>query len=330
MAVVGGGVVGRAAARALAVAGHDVVLADAGGPAASSVPVALLNPHRGRTGRAHPDDVAALATLWRWTAELAAEGRDPGAHRTGVARVADSAAQARAFAEAGLRPVAPTAVAVRAPHGAFLVPDGGWVDPAAHLAALTASAVARGARVLEGTALASAVRGRDGAWRLGWAPADDGPTEVDVVVLATGAHAWTAPLRAAFGPEPVLERHAGDVLVTDDAAPAMPLAGATYVGPVATPHGPRAAIGGHHRPPGPPAADAGPRLRAAVAWALPHLAASGRADKVWWGVRARLPGGRPVVAWRAPGVLWLGGFAGRGFLAAAAAADAAVAALAAA
>lgn len=345
VAVVGGGVVGRSLARAMARAGHRVVLADAGREAASRVPVALLNPHRGRTGRAHPDDLTALARAWRWAAELEAEGLDPGTRRSGVVRVADGPAQARAFAAAGLPTIAAADAGVRAPHGAFLVADGGWVDPGAHLAALTASARRGGARVREATSLVAADRGSDGAWRLRFASdlEDAGTEVVDVVVLATGAAPWPEALVAAFGPQPAFERVAGDVLVTRAPAPARPLAGATYVGPVARTDAPgadgtgaprrsdqraRAAVGGHHRPPGPPAPDAAARLRSAVGWALPELAAPAADDRVWWGVRARAADGRPQLSWCAPDALWVGGFAGRGFLAAAEAAEAAAAMIA--
>lgn len=318
--VVGGGVVGRSLLRALARAGFEAILVADGGPAASSVPVALLNPHRGRTGRAHPDDLAALQATWRWAAELAAEGLAPGAHRTGAVRVADGPKQARAFASAGLAPTDVEAAGVRAPHGAFLVPDGGWLDPRAWCAALTRSAGRSGARAIEGLGVVAAERREGGGWRVRLS--DGGALDADQVVFATGAAAWPPALAAVFGPAPAVERVAGDVVVTRRAAPALPIAGGTYVGPVARGGAHVAAIGGHHRPPGPPAVDAAARLRAAARWTLPELAAPRPDDRVWWGVRAKRPSGRPEAHALAPGVRWVGGFAGRGFLAAAAVAEA--------
>jgi glycine/D-amino acid oxidase-like deaminating enzyme len=330
VAVVGGGVVGRSLARAAARAGHAVVLADADQEPASRVPIALLNPHRGRTGRAHPDDVAAIATTWRWADELAAEGWHPGAHRDGVVRVADGPKQARAFAAAGLTEVAPDAAGVRAPFGAVLVPDGGWIETEAWLDALTRSAVRANAVLHERTRVLAATPAPPPArWRLSLRrDGDAGPTalDVDVVLLATGAAPALAA--AAWGPPPALERVAGDVVVTGAAAPMRPLAGGTYVGPVRRGDRWVAAIGGHHRPPGPPAADVAARLRAAVAWALPDLAGEGRDDERWSGVRARGASGRPETVELAEGVVWVGGFAGRGFLAAAAVAERVVAELA--
>jgi glycine/D-amino acid oxidase-like deaminating enzyme len=342
--VVGGGVVGRSVVRAAARAGIEATLVADGGPAASTVPVALLNPHRGRTGRAHADDVAALAVTWRWASELADEGFVHGAHRSGVLRIADGPKQARAFTASGLARSEAAGAGVRAPHGAFLVPDGGWLDPNAWLAALTGSAIAHGARCTYGAAVVAAEPRRGGGWRvhLADAAASDGAPrdaqeraagdtagaacarapsagslDADLLVFATGAAVWPPALAAAFGPPPEVARVAGDVVVTRHPAPARPLAGATYVGPVATAGGPVAAIGGHHRSPGAPAADAADRLRDAARWTLPDLAAADADDRVWWGVRAKRPGGRPEVVVLAPRALWVGGLAGRGFLAAA-------------
>jgi glycine/D-amino acid oxidase-like deaminating enzyme len=329
VAVVGGGVVGRSLARAAARAGHDVVLIDAGHEPASRVPVALLNPQRGRTGRAHPDDLAALATTWRWADELAADGARPGAHRGGVVRVADGPKQAAAFAAAGLAPVPPEVAGVRAPFGAVLVPDGGWIEPEAWLAALTGSAVDAGAALHERTRVVAVVARPQGGWRLTlqrMGDADPSSLDAEEVLLATGADPGLAA--PAWGAAPEVERVAGDVVVTGVDAPPRPLAGGTYVAPVRRGDRWVAAIGGHHRPPGPPAADVAARLRTAVAWALPDLAGEGHGDERWSGVRARRASGRPEALALADGVVWVGGFAGRGFLAAAAMAERVVAELA--
>ncbi|MDE0099936.1 MAG: FAD-dependent oxidoreductase [Truepera sp.] len=114
VAVVGAGVAGCMVAFELSRRGHPVTLIDRAGPGrggASGVPVALLNPHRGRSGRATPSDLEGLAAFWRLCGELEAEGLDPGAHRTGVLRIAHSRRPARAGRGLGVRWLEPAAVA---------------------------------------------------------------------------------------------------------------------------------------------------------------------------------------------------------------------------
>src|SRR5690606_29915426 len=96
---------------------------------ASGVPAALLNPHRGRSGRAHAADLAGMAAIWQLTAALEAEVGASGAHRSGVLRIADNAKQARAWQRIdGTRWLEPGEVPAvyHAPFGAMLVEGGGW------------------------------------------------------------------------------------------------------------------------------------------------------------------------------------------------------------
>jgi glycine/D-amino acid oxidase-like deaminating enzyme len=326
--VVGGGVAGLSLARALARSDAHVTLACAGAigaDGASAVPVALLNPFRGRSGRAHPDDLSALTVAWRWAAELRAEGLDPGAELSGVVRIADGPQQARAFARVpGLRAFAPADAPApfRAPHGGAWGASGGWLDPHRWTSALAASASAAGAILRPHAPVAAIERLNDGGWRL---VGDDGSAaRYDRLILATGAATWPEPWARSL-PPPTIDRIAGDVVVTGLPAPPAPLAGGVYLGPVGSATGPLAAIGGHHRPPGPPAPDAGRALRAALAWAWPALREDDLDRELWWGVRAHAAGNRPQLGELAPGVWWAGALAGRGFLAAAALAEAAVA-----
>jgi len=322
---------GLSLARSLARSGAGVTLFTASGlgeGGASAVPAALLNPFRGRSGRAHPDDLRALATTWRWAAELASAGLDAGAHRSGVVRVADGPRQARAFATVeGLQPFAPgeAPAPFRAPHGGAVGAEGGWLDPRRWTAALAAAARAAGATLRATAEVVAVERTGGGRWRIdghGFAPA-----VVDRLILAVGAAPWPDGWRAALGEPPAFDRLAGDVVTTSLPAPALPLAGAVYLAPATTTAGAVAAVGGHHRPPGPPGPDAAERLRHALAWAWPALAAAPtRADAPpWWGVRAHGPGNRPQLVELAPGAWWCGTLAGRGFLAAADRAEAAAA-----
>lgn len=332
VAIVGGGVMGASLARAFARAGHAVHWWTAElGDAASGVPVALLNPYRGRSGRAHPDDLAALRVTWRWAEELRVAGLPPGAHRSGVLRLADGARQARAFAQVpGLRPLAADALPppFRSPHGGAWAADGGWIDPRAWLGALAADAATHAA-TRQRHRVAAIERADAGRWRL---TGDGGERSLhDHILLATGAAAWPRPWVRSLGDAPAFERLAGDVFATRLPAPSVPLAGASYVGPVVDERGlAAAAIGGHHRPPGPAPDDAARRLVANLSWAWPALEeARLRTDAAWWGVRAHGEGNRPQLREVAPGAWWVGALAGRGFVVAAAVAEAAVRAVAA-
>jgi glycine/D-amino acid oxidase-like deaminating enzyme len=332
VAVVGGGVMGASLARAFARAGHAVAWWAAElGDAASGVPVALLNPYRGRSGRAHPDDLAGLRVTWRWEAELRAAGLRPGAHCSGVLRLADGARQARAFARVpGLRALAADALPApfRSAHGGAWAADGGWLDPRAWLGALASDAAAHAAS-RQCQRVVAIERAGAGRWRLIGEGAE--PSLHDRVLLATGATAWPVAWTQALAEPPAFERLAGDVVPTRLPAPAVPLAGATYVGPVVDEHGfAAAAIGGHHRAPGPAPDDAARRLVGNLGWAWPELEeALLRKDVAWWGVRAHGEGNRPQLRELAPGAWWVGALAGRGFVVAAAVAEAAVRAVAA-
>ena len=331
VAIVGGGVMGASLARALARAGHAVTWWAPEPAGASAVPVALLNPYRGRSGRAHPDDLAALRVTWGWAEALRAAGFAPGAHRSGVLRLADGERQARAFGEVpGLRRLAADALPApfRSVHGGAWVAEGGWIDPHAWRSALARDAAAHGAvqapRHVAAIERVRAARAHAGCWRL---IDDDGAGSLhDLVLIATGAAAWPPGWARALGEPPAFARLAGDVFPTRLPAPATPLAGASYVGPVSDDRGDAvAAVGGHHRPPGPAPEDAARRLVGNLRWAWPELEETHlRTEAAWWGVRAHGEGNRPQLREVAPGAWWVGALAGRGFVVAAAVAEAVV------
>lgn len=324
-AVVGGGVMGLSLTRALAQRGRRVTLyseAQLAEGGASAAPVALLNPFRGRTGRAQAEDHQALAVMWRWVGALRAEGWDPGTSHSGVLRIADSERQQRAFANVtGLTLLTPKHIPApfRGPHGGALASDGGWIAPARYLAALASSATRAGA-TLQAHQRIDAVEPDRGCWRL--TSTAGRSTHHTQVWLCIGAAAWPAAWSRTLLSPPAFERLAGDIVATNLLAPAIPLAGGSYVGPLAG----QAAIGGHHRPPGPTPPQALSKLVHNLRWAWPELEPSAlQTTTAWWGVRAHLPGNRPLQQQLAPGVTWLGGLAGRGFLVAAAVAEGIVA-----
>lgn len=336
VAVVGGGVAGLSLTRALARAGADVVLVERtalGAPhrGASSLPLALLNPWRGRKGAAHPDDLRGLATAWRWSGALTAEGLEPGAHRSGLVRIATSARQARAWSDRAARepslrwlPPGMLGAPYHAPFGALRVVDGGRIDAPRWMASLAASARAHGSTLRSGTEVRGLVQRPDAVWELRRAAVvgvDDVRAEGDVVararLVASCVGADAAPEgvrqdgRRIAWPERVRTR--GEV-VTLSGGPALPwpVAGGVYG---AADRG-TAWVGGGHRHPDQDDPSAPERLRAAFAWSAPAMAPTDVAA-VWSGVRAKVPEARPQVLRLAPGLWSFGAFAGRGFLCAA-------------
>lgn len=328
IAIVGAGVAGRALARALSVRGAPVTLleaAEAPGPAApaaagaSALPLALLNPWRGRKGAAHVDDLRGLAAVWRWAEELRREGHDPGAHPSGVLRIPTNARQARSWQarvpEAGgrLSWLTPDDVPspYRAPHGAIRVVDGGWLEPHAWLSALWASARAHGSTMRTGVRVARILRERGGdPWRLEDASGRCRAV-AHTVMLCVGAEA--APELAGAAPArpgPELEYLRGDIVALAGApALPLPLAGGVYAGTA----GGVTRVGGGHRPAGQDDPEGPTRLRDAAARHAPALADAAITGQ-WGGVRARTADLRPWIAELAPGAWWFGAFGGRGFL----------------
>lgn len=327
VAVVGAGIAGLSLAWALTERRVRTVVLDAGAVGArgaSSLPAALLNPYRGRSARAHDDDLAGLAAFWRRDRALRAAGLEPGSHRTGVLRVADTEKLAarwhdRLAEDAATRWFESDALPApyAAPHGAFLALEGGWLEPDALLAALAKSVRDRGGEIREGIRAEGIEDAPTGEPRaLG---TDAGPLRARRVVLCVGAE------RTPGLPLPELARIAGDVIgVRAREHFAWPVAGGVY-GAWRAPAGIDATgddagtayIGGHHRDPDAPLdPDALDALRRRFARRVPALADAARVSH-WSGVRAKRDGHRPWAARLEPGVWFFGALAGRGFLCAA-------------
>ena len=321
--VVGGGVAGLSLAYELGKRGASVALADrfTAPSGASAVPAALLNPHRGRTARAAPGDRAGLAAFWRLAAELEDAGLDPGARRTGVVRVAATPRQAAlwrdlAAAEDGLRWLAPGEAppAAHAPHGALLVAGGGWVDPAALLAALAAAAERLGATLLRGAEVTGVSPDDAGAT----VATSVGPLRARHVVLCVGAGDPPPGCRL-----PRLARDGGVAAVLDLRPEAAARLGSLppLAGPVNAVFDRRRVVvtGGSLAPDAVADGDlraAAAGLRDALAWSVPGVA-DAELTGAWLGVRVRRPSGRPVARRLSPLVTYYGALAGRGFLCAA-------------
>ena len=312
IAVVGAGVAGCAAVRALRILGCDVVHLDAVGRGAggSGNPAALVTPrldaghgppsrlfaqaieHAARLYDAQPGAVVAEGVV-----QLAGAERDP-------ARFA-KVVEGGLFAEDALRPLEPAAAAERigeaaAPAG-LMMACARVIVPEVALAAWASSVtVARVARLDHGPA----------GWRL-WDTADNLLAEADAVILAAALDTQ----RLSGGP--TMRPVRGQVSVAVGVSPAAPTAWGGYAAPTRD----GVVFGATHdrddesdelRP-----ADHARNL-ATLAAALPGLAArigasplSGRAS-----VRATTPDHLPLAGPppdHPPGLFLLAGFGGRGF-----------------
>ena len=309
-AIVGAGIAGCSLAYLLSRAGARVSLLEAEtvGAGASGVPVALLNPHRGRTARASELDKAGLRTTRSLVDMMEGEGVDTGARFTGVLRIASNAKQVKKWRRLGsARWLEPARVPApyHAPFGALLV-EGGWLYPRRFLGALVSGASARGTRLREHCRVKTMMPTPEG-WRL---VTTDGDLTADKVVLCVGA---SEELKAALGMDWGLERLAGDVIGMNAPLPLpYPIAGAIY----GAQRGGRVYMGGNHRPAGTSDPDAAERLRASSGWFVKALK-DAEITSVWTGVRAKRADNQPLVQELRPGLWHYGALAGRGFLCAA-------------
>ncbi len=306
MVIVGGGVMGCTLAYVLARRGAQVTLLERGrtGQGASGVPVALLNPHRGRSARASAFDLEALGTMWQLVGDLEGQGFSTSVNKSGVVRVASSAKQAKTWQKRdSVTWFGPDAVPTgfHAPFGGFVVPTGGWLRPQLWLSALVSAAREHGAVVLEDAAVTHIDHA--GVY------SDWGTVKAQTVVLCSGV--GTALGEKALG----LEYVAGEVVglaLPDAETLAYPLAGAVYGAQV----GKTFQLGGNHRPADQEDSSAPAQLQRAGSWFIPALQ-NAKCVSVWRGVRARAEDNLPVVRELRPGLWFAGGLAGRGFLASA-------------
>lgn len=303
--IVGGGVAGVSLLHALSRRGASVMLIDegaVGAQGASSLPVALLNPHRGRTGRASSLDLAGAASFWVWAEALEEAGVDAGAHRSGVLRVASSRRQQDLWrALDGPTPLtgADYPAHVTARYGGMLV-AGGWVEPRRWLSALTRTAAGAGAVIAENVALME-LSGANPVVAITSA----GTVTAREVVLCLGAYdprLLRLP-RLDLAPGLAVTVDPGLHLVGEAARPIAGSLGIVFTGGKAVITG-TAHTGDE--------ADV-TRLVSSAAWFVPAVAGA-PVTSVWRGVRARRPSGVPVVRRLRSGVTLFGAMGGRGFL----------------
>lgn len=303
--VIGGGIAGCTLSYQLAKRGQSVTLLEAGivgGQGASSVPVALLNPFRGRSARASELDLRGLESIQNLADELKRLGLEPGVHATGVLRIASNHKQAKTWRKReGVRWLeAEELENYHAPFGGFLVKDGGWLEPQKLLASLVTAARKYGAQVQESCEV----------WEL--EPHENGVT---VKTSSGNIQAGTVILCVGATPNPnlnlpALAHVAGDVIgLKSDVLMPHALAGAVY----GTQTGETVYIGGNHRPAGEEDPSAATQLQKAASWFVPALKTAGQSS-VWTGVRAKADDNQPLVEQIEPNIWFFGALAGRGFL----------------
>ena len=306
--IIGAGIAGCALAYALTEQGQTVTVLERGQVAhqgASSVPLALLNPYRGRSGRAQPYDLVGLAAMHNLARELEQQQLPSGIFITGVLRIASNSKQASkwrklegvTWLESDQLPSS-----YHCPHGAFLVSEGGWVRPQVLLTSLVTASQQRGARLVEHCQV-ERLEPQTNGWHV---HSKKTTFNADIVHVCVGADTDLA----AYLPPEISERLAGDVIGLSGSAPMPhPIAGAVYGAKADT----VTFIGGNHRPAGTNDPEAARLLQKSASWFVPSLR---DADHVstWTGVRVKQESNKPLVKEVAPKVWFLGALAGRGFL----------------
>ncbi len=304
--IVGGGITGCSLSYELSKQGKRVVLVEQhhiGKPGASSLPVALLNPYRGRSAKASELDLAGLKAMWHLTAELSALELEPGVYKSGVLRIASNRKQAKNWQKRqGLQWLNPQQVpaSYHAPFGAALFLTGGWLKPQKLLRALSNGAKHYGTKVIEHCTVTQV----ETVGSLHTAYTSSGPITAHNIIFCTGA---------SVNPSldlPELELIAGEVIAlkTDTKLP-YPLAGAVY----AAANKGQVFVGGNHRPVGSPDPSAARQLQASAGWFIPALKTAAFTS-VHSGVRAKAANNLPIVKQIKTGVWFFGALSGRGFL----------------
>jgi glycine/D-amino acid oxidase-like deaminating enzyme len=309
IAIIGAGIAGCSLAYELSKYPCDVTLIDAKeiGSGASSVPLALLNPHRGRTARASELDKAGLASMWALKNELGVLGFDSGLHQTGVLRIASSERQAKLWKKLeSVKWLEPSEIPkeYHAPFGAFLVEQGGYAEPRKLLKALVSIAKEQGVGVLEHCPVGKIGYGvRGSGFSLKTPHPEPRTLNPKVVILCPGASkTFTANLD--------LEYHAGDVIgLESNTQLTYPIAGAIY----GSSHEGVFYMGGNHRDEDDNDEYHLTQLQKSSSWFIPALKDAQRISS-WSGVRAKQENNEPIIKELEPNLFFFGALGGRGFL----------------
>ena len=304
--IIGAGVAGCTLAYELAKKGAQVTLLEAGRlsrQGASAVPVALLNPNRGRTARATELDKSGLEAMHTLSAELAEAGLEHSIKFSGVLRIASNDKQAKKWqklSEASWLETQDIPPPYYAPSGGLMVDRGGWLEPERFLKALTKAAKVNGLNLIENCQVDKIEREASELV----AQTSKGKFSADTAVLCVGA---SQTVDAVL---PELERLAGDVIGLKTQTPLpYPIAGAIY----GAKKGDTVFIGGNHRPENAQDPEAATRLRDSSGWFVKDLKEAQLISQ-WTGVRAKREDNAPLICELEPGIWFYSALGGRGFL----------------
>ncbi len=278
----------------------------------ATVPVALLNPFRGRSARATSLDLAGLSAIQTLADELSGLGLDHGINTTGIIRIASNSKQAKKWRELqGIQWLEqkdfPTVY--NAPFGGFLVNSGGLVDSHKFLRTLVTAAKSNNLRLVEDCQVLDIKANNAPDFNLPKYNIDTtkGSFDADAVFLCIGA---TKPFTDILSK---MTYTTGEVVILkSNTEIPYPLAGAVYASKIAE----EFYIGGNHRPFGEEDPHAVRQLQHSVGWFIPSLKTA-QPLAVWTGNRAKSYDNQPIVKELKPRLWFVGALAGRGFLCAA-------------
>ena len=273
---------------------------------ASSVPLALLNPHRGRTARATPNDTQGLHIMQQLKQELESAQLPSGIVMTGIIRVASNARQAKDWQKRHPDVFTLTLPGTyHAPHGGLRIPAGGVINPAQLLTSLRATATQNGVTLHEHTRVTHV---QQHTTTLSVHTSNQTRTHQHTATHLIYCIGATPPPQSSH-PLPELEFLAGDVITLSPAQLPVPIAGAIY----GAERNNNVFIGGNHRPANTQDPDAATQLHNSASWFVPTLKHAVVTD-VWTGVRAKQMSNEPLVTQLSPNSWYFGALAGRGFL----------------
>ncbi len=302
--IVGAGVAGSSLAYELSKKNLNICLIEKGvftKSGASSVPLALANPHRGRSARAKQSDRDCIDNFWQLVKELESKNIKTGVYAPGVLRIASNAKQIKNWLK-NSKAKALSSEEIEAPYhapwGGILVEQGAYIEPQIYLQALIKAA--KNIKLIENTKVLEVT----GNANFNIIETSKSELKAKTVIFCTGPESQQ---RFAL---PKTEPVAGELIaLKSNLKMPYPIAGAVYGMSM---HG-QIQIGGNHRHDGRQDPDADKKLRKSFSWFIKELSDAPIAD-VWTGVRAKAADNKPFFKEIRQNQYFFGGLGGRGFL----------------